>query len=163
MSNHRRPASSKGAPAAALLSKPAQPKIIEGEQVTTVAPSPAPVATVPLDEHQDKQRAYRELMARLAAEAPETTVVEVPVVVGPSAQERAERAAQEALGQYLADLAAMDPSEPVYVVGLRPPRPRYAGLMLEVGDVIPGAAKWPRLESWVRAGIVEHRLLSRTG
>lgn len=121
------------------------------------SPSPEPSAphlgTTALDEHKDRQRAYRELMATMAAEDPQAE--DAPVAPAPlTAEQIAEREGQGALGAYLAALAEMADSEPRYVVGLRPPRPRFAGLLLEVGDVVPGAHAWPRLESWVRSGIV---------
>jgi hypothetical protein len=44
------------------------------------------------------------------------------------------------------------PKGPVY----RALRPLVvAGKQYKIGDVVPDALKWPRLESWVRARVVE--------
>lgn len=113
---------------------------------------------MPIEEHKAKQRAYREWLAKMASETPAQAAVEeedvAEVVALPTPEEIAERAAQEALGYYLSCLLEMPPEEPRFLVGTRPPRPRFGGLVLEIGDVIPGAANWPRLDTWLRSGVV---------
>lgn len=43
-------------------------------------------------------------------------------------------------------------AEPVYIAARRMQR---NGEVIKIGDVLPDAASWPRLESWIRAGYVK--------
>lgn len=167
-----RPASRRGAPAASLLTardapSPA-PRVVDRAVAAQDGPEPEdPVAVATKAAHEKAQREYREHMAflaRMASETPaqleereraaESPEQAVEVKALPTPEERAERAQQEAIAVYLKALIEMPEEEPRYVVGIRPPRPRFGELLLEIGDVVPGAAHWPRLDSWVRAGIV---------
>lgn len=167
-----RPASRRGAPAASLLTtrdapSPA-PRVVDRAVSAQDGPEPeVPIATATKAEHEKAQRELREHMAFLARMGSETpaqlaereAAAESPeqaaeVAALPTPEERAERAHQEAIAVYLKALIEMPADEPRYVVGLRPPRPRFGELVLEIGDVVPGAALWPRLDSWTRAGIV---------
>ena len=166
------PRKGKGAPAASLLAKPAEPKIVDVVDETPGSTSPdpgTPVTLVTKEEHERLQREHREWLAKMAAETPAQAVEEdqkaaedeAEVVHLPTPEEIKQREHEEAVGAYLHALYEMGPDEPVYTVGIRPPRPQFAGLVLEIGDVVPGAAFWPRLDSWVRAGIVVPKQLTK--
>lgn len=165
MSPNRRTAGRRPAPAASLLADAKKPARIIDAASDVPSPTPdtivgaPPVAQVSIEEHKAKQREYREWLAKMSSETPAQAVAEeqdevVEPLKLPTPEERAERAHEEALGYYLACLAEMPADEPRFLVGTRPPRPRFGGLLLEIGDVIPGAARWPRLDTWLRAGIV---------
>lgn len=159
----------KSAPAASLLADGQKPKIID---VVAESPSPdpgTPIATATKEEHERLQREHREWLAQMSkqtpAEAAEADALDeegqAEVVHLPTPEERAQRAREEALAAYEAAIIEMAPDEPIYVVGIRPPRPQFAGLVLELGDIVPGAAYWPRLDSWVRAGVVQAKQLTK--
>lgn len=150
-----------GSPAASLLSKP---KVSE-----TTSPVPdavvgaPPVSTVALEEHKAKQREYREWLQKMASQTPAEADASTEIIDGettpapmkvPTLDELRERAQQEDLGSYLKACFEQSPDQPRYYVGLRPPRPKWGRMLLEVGDLVPGAALWPRLDAWVRSGIV---------
>lgn len=114
-----------------------------------------PASQVDPAEHRAAQARYRALrQQQLMAGNPEPEAPEVPEIELESPEERAERVREEAKAEYERRVAEMDPSEPVYVVGPRPPRPKVAGHTLAIGDVVPGAAYFTRLESWVGTGIL---------
>jgi hypothetical protein len=46
-------------------------------------------------------------------------------------------------------------NDPVYVVGRRPLK--MGDDVLAPGDVVPGAHRWLRLESWLRTGAISRR------
>lgn len=112
-----------------------------------------PVNRVELSEHQRLQRAYRQHIATLPREVP----VEAAVALTEPQQTPEDRQAQAAArckADYEARVAAMSPAEPKYFVGYRPPRPKVCGHTLGIGDVVPGAHYFPRIESWVNTGIL---------
>jgi hypothetical protein len=52
------------------------------------------------------------------------------------------------------DVTSGQSSDPVYVAARKMKR---NGETIKVGDVIPDALAWPRLESWVRAGYLKEQ------
>lgn len=155
----------RGGGAAAALLAGDKPKIVDVSDEPKTTPGIPPVSQVPVEEHKRLQQENRAFMARMAQETPAQAAeadAEVPEVVKlPTPEEIAQRKHEEALGCYLAALIEMPDDEPRYIVGLRPPRPQFGGLRLELGDVVPGAAHWPRLDSWLRAGVVVPEALAR--
>lgn len=56
--------------------------------------------------------------------------------------------------EYRALVEAMPADEPRYVAGNRGPKLKVGRYFLKPGMVVPGAHRWPRLETWVRSGQV---------
>lgn len=185
MSNRPRPASTRkgGAPAAALLGGAKTPsKIIEGETVpdSETAANAAEaeqravlehqalvregkLEDVSLAEHKRRQAEYRAQVEQFAAQVNDIPAPDVEEFPEPSQEEREEARRQEELERQAAWLQAYaealeaDRGQPQYVVGSRPPRPKWQGVQLNIGDVVPGAHAWPRLDSWIRTGVVTAR------
>lgn len=101
--------------------------------------------------YRSQQQALRQASSVAVAEP------EAPPEPQEDFHERRSRLLGEAKAEYERRVAAMPPEEPVYVVGPRPPRPKVAGHTLSIGDVVPGAYAFPRLESWVSTGILIKR------
>lgn len=62
-----------------------------------------------------------------------------------------------ARAHYEAMVAAMPPSEPVYVAGNRAPRLKLGEYTLKPGEIVPGAYYWSRREAYERLGRIERR------
>ena len=165
-STSRRPVPpTKAAPAAGLLARAPQHVVIEHDE-----PPPAPPAEpaapgldeVDVAEHKRRQQEYRQWVAKMSSQSPaelrRQDEDEAEPAAAPAAVEdlevRRTRMVSEAATEYRRQVAEMDPAEPRYVVGTRPPRPRVAGHVLAIGDVVPGAHAFPRLESWLNTGIL---------
>lgn len=161
----------KAAPAASLLAadKPKVVDVVDGDPGSTSPDPGTPVTQVSKEEHERLQREHREWMAKMSAQSPgEAAEEDAPaaeetaeVIHLPTPEEVAQRKREEAIAAYEAAIIEMKDDEPIYVVGVRPPRPQFAGLVLEIGDIVPGAAFWPRLDSWLRAGVVQAKTLTK--
>ena len=118
-----------------------------------------PADQADLELHKRAQAAYRKHRHQQLVNGHQAALVQEPTVEVEveSAEERSARLRAEAKAEYERRVAAMPPDEVVYVVGPRPPRPKIAGHTLSIGDVVPGAWAFPRLESWVSTGILVKR------
>lgn len=113
------------------------------------------------EEHRQTQAKYRQVAADIRARGDVATVEEAQALQAAAQTvpvetmaERAARLAAEAKAEYERRVAEMPDDEPRYVVGPRPPRPKVAGHTLNIGDVVPGAFAFPRLETWVSSGVL---------
>lgn len=133
-------------------------RVAAGELHAPVEVSPGrPVGETPLQEHKDKQAAYREHMRAMAGMPPvlEQALAEPDADLAvESRSERAQRERDEAFDAYQERVDAMDKNEPRYVATGRAPRPKVCGYVLAPGDVVPGAANFARLDSWISGGII---------
>lgn len=91
--------------------------------------------------------------AQGAAKARATRAARVQEVqpVIPTVDEAAKRAADARLRAKFGDGRRTRSQEATHYVVVRRPL-AWEGLTLLVGETVPGAKDWPRLESWVRAG-----------
>lgn len=88
-----------------------------------------------------------------AAKARATRAAKVEPMTDVQPVERPRDAAQERLEARFGSVNRQGIAKPThYVVARR--ALNWEGLVLEPGDVVPGAEEWPRLEAWVRAGRV---------
>jgi hypothetical protein len=101
---------------------------------------------------QARYRAFRQ--QQLVNGPPPAAAPEAPAVPTETAEDRSIRLRAEARAEYERRVAAMPEDEPRYRVGPRGKRPKVAGHTLEVGDVVPGAAYFPRLSSWTDSGML---------
>ena len=126
-----------------------------------------PMAQATLEEHQEKQRAYREWMAKMEAQSAAQAATEATEEAAPEPEPEDPAVVEaRALAQWQAEYDAAvqadkDAGVALYVVGTRPPRPRWNDRQLELGQIVPGAHAFARIDTWVSSGILVPAAMAR--
>lgn len=126
-------------PAAPPVPEPTEQQVFgDQEELQEVTVEPSPVAVPPTPTEQ-------------APPAP-IAVSFVQPEAAPVLEEAEPAPLRDPVEEYRDLLAAMDPSEPLYVQGTRAPMLKVGRYRLSPGDVVPGAHAWPRRDAWERTG-----------